>query len=150
MNNFLPGTNFGLPDSVLVHPWANIVGRIECGEHCRIDAFVTITGNVKLGSRVHIGTGASLFGGGTITIGDDTGISPGVTMFTTSDGNPQVEHETTNAPITIGNSCLVGTNTVIMPGAVVEDHSKIGALSLVKGRCEAGLYVGIPVRRLAR
>lgn len=121
------------------------------GENARIDAYVTITGDVSLGKDIHIGTGCCIFGGGGVSIGDGTGISPGVKMFTSSDGNPQVPHESTNAPITIGKNCLIGTNSVIMPGAVIGDGAKIGALSLVKGVVPAGaLYGGVPAKPLRK
>lgn len=55
--------------------------------------------------------------------------------------------------VSIGNNCLIGAETLILPGAVVEDDVIIGIKSLVlknqvlkKGKT----YVGVPARELKR
>ena len=149
---------YGLPTSTLVHKFANIATTsLKCGKNCRIDAFVTITGDVTLGNRVHIGTGACLFGTHGITIGDGASISPGAKIFSASEdvtsdlvSNPQVENRyTLNGAVDIGRLAVIGANSVVLPGAFISDESVVGALSLVKGGQWIGhrdIVVGVPSR----
>jgi hypothetical protein len=56
----------------------------------------------------------------------------------------------TSAPVTIGEYCFVGTNCVLLGGAVLPDRCVLGAKSLLnKAFTEAGyLYGGVPARAL--
>lgn len=158
---FVRGDTFGLHKSVLVHHSANIVGDFDCGENCRIDGNVTITGNVRLGRNVHIATGARLFGGSVITIGDHSGIGPGCTLLTAMDdpnadelalhAGSELERATFEGPILIGKYSIFGAHCVILPRAIIRDEVIVGALSLVSAgeTLMAGrVYAGIPVREL--
>ena len=139
MTDFLSGTKFGLPESTLVHRWANITSTLVCGEHCRIDAFVTITGDVTLGDRVHIGAGAALFGTAGIKIMDGTSISPGAKIFSASEdvhsvrvSNPQVlERATVYGAVRVGKCSVVGANAVVLPGVIVGHGAVVAALTVV-------------------
>jgi len=134
----------------------NIVGELVEGENCRIDPFVTITGKVRIGNNVHIGVGACIFGGEGVTIGNDCSISPGAKIFTaTFDAdtgymaNPQLaEKSYSSGPVVIGNRCIVGANSVVLPGVTLADDVLIGAQSLVKCGLESGMYAGSPVRAI--
>lgn len=135
---------------------ANIVGELVCGENCRIDPFVTITGKVKIGNNVHIGVGACIFGSEGVEIGDDCSISPGAKLFTGSfdnetgyRANPQVaDKRYCKGPIKIGNRCIVGANSVVLPNVELSDDVLIGAVSLVKKSLYKGTYAGAPVKKL--
>ena len=138
-NDFLSGIWFGLPESTLVHKLANIPGLVSCGEHCRIDAFVTITGNVTLGDRVHISTGAGLFGTEGIKIMSGTSISPGAKIFSASEdvhsplvSNPQaVQRSAVRGAVRIGQCSVVGANAVVLPGVIIGHGSVVAALTVV-------------------
>ena len=161
---YLSGAEFGWPESVRVHRLANIAGQCEVGEHTRIDAFVTITGRVRIGKNAHLGTGCCLFGGaGTvfddagIVLGDGVGISPGAKLFTgTTDLDSglisvagDIERAAYESPIVIDRFTMIGANAVVMPGVKIGKCCQIGALSLVtKSLDEYGIYAGIPVKRL--
>lgn len=142
----------------LVHKLANIVGNVEIGQCSRIDAFVTITGNVRLGKKVHISTGACIFGGEGVEIGDYSGLSPGVKVFTSTEDlsgdsfmHPTSEKNRTpqSSPVFIGKHCTIGANSVVLPGSYLHDGSCVGALSLVKGTLFGwAVYAGIPVKKL--
>lgn len=140
----------------MINKLANIVGELEMGENCRIDAFVTITGKVKLGNNVHIGVGVCIFGTHGVEIGDDCSISPGAKIFTSTYdsttgylANPQLENmESVDGFVKIGNRCIVGANTVVLPNVVIDDDVLIGCQSLVKTNLSKGLNVGIPVRQI--
>ena len=139
VSDYLPGTDFGLPASTLVHRWANIAGTLTCGEHCRIDAFVTITGTVGLGDRVHIGAGAALFGTAGIKIGSGTSISPGAKVFSASEdvhsvrvSNPQaLDRATVSGAVRVGKCSVIGANAVVLPGVIVGHGSVVAALTVV-------------------
>lgn len=139
-----------------IHHLANLAGDIEIGEGSRIDAFVTITGKVKLGRCVHISTGACIFGGAGVEIGDHSGISPGVKVFTATEdvSGEWLMHPTAPAElrrveskaIKIGRHCAVGANSVLLPGADLPDGVVVGALSLVKTPLRGwSVYAGVPV-----
>lgn len=133
----------------------NIIGKLEQGENCRIDPFVTITGKVRIGKNVHIGVGACIFGSEGVEIGDDCSISPGAKIFTCSYdaetghlANPQLsEKQYKKGPVKIGNRCIVGANAVVLPNVELGDDVLIGALSLIKDDVPANrLAVGIPAK----
>lgn len=140
----------------MISPLANVIADLECGENCRIDPFVTITGKVRLGNNVHIGVGACIFGSEGVYIGNDCSISPGAKLFTgTFDdetgykANPQLsEKEYKKGSIRIGDRCIVGANSVVLPNVVLDDDVLIGALSLVKKSLSKGLYAGITAKEL--
>ncbi len=63
--------------------------------------------------------------------------------------NLQVNRQT-SAPISIGDYCFIGTNSVLLGGSAVPDYSVVGAKSLVnKAFSETHqLYGGVPARPL--
>lgn len=143
----------------LVHRLANVAGHIKVGMGTRIDAFVTITGDVEIGKYTHIGTGCSLFGGAGISIGDYVGMSPGVQVFTGTEDvsgdwvtNPTVPPSLRSPKvrsIVISDHCFIGTNSVLLPGADMPEGSGLGALSLCKDRLLSwGIYGGAPCKLL--
>jgi galactoside O-acetyltransferase len=137
--------------------------RIHIGNMVRIDAFTTLIGaeTVVVGDHVHIGSSVTINAAAPVTIGDYAGISAGVRLFTTDDDysggaltGPTVSSELTNIrtePVALGQHCVVGANSVILPGVVLEEGVVVGALSLVKDRLEAwGIYAGVPARMIRR
>jgi acetyltransferase-like isoleucine patch superfamily enzyme len=140
----------------MINKLANVVGDLEIGENCRIDAFVTITGKVRLGNNVHIGVGACIFGSYGVEIGNDCSISPGAKIFTSTFdamtghlANPQLENmESVDGPVSIGDRCIVGANSIVLPNVEIGDDVLIGCQSLVKSSLSKGLYVDVPVRQI--
>jgi len=142
----------------LVHRLANLVGDdIRLGAGTRVDAFVTITGRVTIGRMVHISTGVSILGGAGCEIGDFSGLSPGVRLFTATEdvSGDWIMHPTApahvrrarSAFVSIGRHCTVGANSVLLPGAFLPDGAVVGALSLVKGPLmEWSINAGVPAR----
>ena len=141
----------------LVHRLANIAGDVELGEGTRVDAFVTMTGRVRIGRRCHISTGACVFGGEGVEIGDYSGLSVGAKVFTSTEdlGGEWLLHPTVPAayrraiaaPLSIGRHCSVGAGSVLLPGARMPDGACVGALSLVKTELpEWSISAGVPAR----
>ena len=149
---------------IMIHRQANIVcpENLSLGDHVRIDGFTTLlaTGEIEIGSHVHISTLCFLAGGAGIQMGDFSGLSHGVKVFSTSDDysgrsltNPTVpaRFKTTQArKVLIGPHSIVGANSVLLPGATLPEGVAVGALALVRGTCKPwSIYAGAPAR-LAR
>lgn len=141
----------------MISPLANIVGDLKCGENCRIDPFVTITGKVVLGNNVHLGAGVCIFGGFGVEVGDDTSLSPGSKVFTSSYdastghlANPQLKNKVySSGPVFIGKRSILGANSVVLPNVKIPDDVLIGAQSLVtKDLTKNSIYAGSPVRKI--
>lgn len=137
-------------------------GNISLGSNVRIDDFCVLSagqGGIVVGSYVHIAVYSSMIGNGKIHLGNFCNISSRVSIYSSSDDfsgewmtNPTVPQNLTgvqHAGVLIGHHVVVGSGSVVLPGVTVKDGVAVGALSLVKKRCEAfGIYAGVPVRRI--
>lgn len=138
------------------------VTRITLGNNIRIDDFCVISagaGGITIGNHVHIAVGASLIGGGKITLCDFVGISSRASIYSSNDDysgaamtGPTLPGEFTNvrhADVFMGKHVIVGSGSVILPGVTLQEGVAVGALSLVYKNCEAfGIYAGNPARRI--
>lgn len=138
------------------------IGRIVLGDHVRIDDFCIVSagvGGVEFGCNIHLGAYSAIIGGGRVVLEDFANISSRVTIYSSNDDysgatltGPMVPAEFTNIrrePVRIGRHVIIGSGSVLLPGIDVGDGVAIGALSLVKGDCEAfGVYAGTPARRV--
>lgn len=134
--------------------------RIAIGENSRIDDFCVLSagsGGIEIGAHVHLGVMVSLIGRGKIQIGDLSTLSGRVSVYSSSDDysgshmtNPTVPVHLTcvdHSDVVIGQHVIVGTASVLLPGAIVEDGVAVGAMSLVKGRLSANsIYAGVPAK----
>ncbi len=146
-------------DGALVHRLANIVGDVALGKGSRVDAFVTLTGKVRIGRCSHIATGACIFGGEGFEMGDFCGLSPGAKIFTATEDlsgewlmcptSPAHLRRVRASKIKVGNHCTIGANSILLPGAGLEDGACVGSLSLVKTQLQGwAIYAGVPVKLL--
>jgi galactoside O-acetyltransferase len=148
-------------ENVLVHESAVLVGveRIRFGSNVRVDPFCVISAGemMSIGSHVHIAAHVLLSGGGGITLHDFSGISHGAKLLSASDDfsagvltGPTVPDDLRNVrtePIVIGRHAVVGANSVVLPGAHLEEGATVGALSLARGTLEAWkVHAGVPAR----
>lgn len=139
---------------VRVSRYARIVGKpvnLHLGDRVRIDDFVQIVlvpGRVvRLENDVHIGNHSSLHGGAGITIEERTHLSAGVRVFSTSDSFIQLGAPPISGFIRIAADCIVGANSVLLPGASMEWGAVLGANSGAKNVLGAWkVYAGSPVR----
>jgi galactoside O-acetyltransferase len=150
---------------VRIHVSALIFGaeHVEIGDHVRIDAHVVITagpGVVRLGDYVHLGVGSQIFGTAGVELAEFSGLSPRVSVFSTSDDysggaltNPTVPEElrdVSSAPVRLGRHAIVGAGSVVLPGADVGEGAAVGALSLVtRAVAPYTIVAGTPARRVA-
>ncbi|MDT8318410.1 MAG: DapH/DapD/GlmU-related protein [bacterium] len=137
--------------------YTKIIGlkNIEFGQNIIIDDFVLIyaTNRMKIGSHVHIASFTSITGGSEFIMDDFSGISQGCRILTGSEdfkgwgfGNPTIPEKYRNTKrekVTIGKFCLVGANSVVLPGVSISEGAVVGAGSVVSKDLEAwGIYVG--------
>ena len=133
---------------------------IELGDNVRIDDFCAISGRIVFGNFVHITVFCLLAGGPEgIFFGDFTTLAYRCTVFTRSDdytgltlANSTVPEkyrfETISLPVYIKKHAIVGANSVVFPGAHIEEGVSIGACSLVTKATEPwGIYFGVPAER---
>lgn len=135
--------------------------NVEIGDNVIIDDFVLIIAKKKIiiGSNVHIASFVSITGNEELIIGDFTGLSTGCKVLTSTDdfsgpylSNPTVPDEyknVTSKPIIMKKFALIGANTIILPGSIIEEGVSIGANSLVNCVTEPySVYVGSPIRKV--
>lgn len=134
--------------------------RLRIGSHVRIDAFTVLSageGGIEIGEHVHIGAHGYLAGAGRISLGDFSGLSGRVSVYSSSDDysgealtNPTVPAEltdVTSAPVEIGRHAIVGAGSVLLPGVTLGEGAGVGAMSLVRRDVEPFTMVaGSPAR----
>ncbi len=129
--------------------------KITIGDNVRVDDFCILSGNITLGSHIHISAYVALYGAKGIVMGDFSGISPKSVVYSASDdfsGNyliGPIHHErftnVTGGIVRIGKYVQIGSNCVIFPNLEIKEGAVIGACSLVRGDIEEwSISYGIP------
>jgi galactoside O-acetyltransferase len=134
---------------------------LEIGDHSRIDDFCVVSGRVVLGRHVHLAVFCNLAGGSAgIAMHDFSGLAYGCHVFTQSDDysgrfmtNPTVPPELRQIEpraVVIGRHCIVGTGSIVFPGADLGEGAAVGAASVVKRAVPPWTVVaGVPARAVA-
>ena len=134
--------------------------NISIGSNVRIDGYSVLaahSGYLDIGSYIHIAGGGHLSCAGGITISDFCNLSQGVRIYSVSDDysgasltNPTIPSQylnLTKAPVQLGRHVIIGSGSVVLPGARIGEGTAIGALSLVNTSLAAwGIYAGTPTR----
>ena len=133
--------------------------RIHAGSI--IDDFTYISSGRTVGCFTHIGANGVLIGGDShISIGHFVNIAPGCRLIAASNdfsggdlAGPAIPAEYAGASITtditIGDHVLLGTNVVILPGAIIPEGVSVGACTVLSPKIELKpwtLYAGNPAR----
>lgn len=132
---------------------------ISIGDNVRIDDFCILSGNIEIGSNVHISAYVALYGALGIEIQDYSGISPKSVVYSAMDdfsGNyligpihPEGTTNVTGGLVKIEKYVQIGSNSIIFPNLTIGEGSVIGACSLVRKSVENwGVYYGIPVNKI--
>jgi len=111
-----------------------------------------VFGDVKVGTDTWIGPLVLLDGTGGLSIGSNCSISTGVQIYShdtvkwaVSGGRANYEY----APVSIGSSCYLGSQSVVAKGVTIGDHCVVGACSFVNRDLEPNtIAAGVPIRRL--
>lgn len=97
--------------------------------------------NIKLGHNVFVNRDCVFFDCGTIEIGNNVQIAPGVQIYTATDAlsNDRNGHNERNGhgdksalPVRIGNNVFIGAGVIILPGVTIEHDAIIAAGCVVK------------------
>lgn len=135
-------------------------GNIHFGSNVRVDDFCILSagqGGIFLGSHIHVAAYCCLIGKGRIEMRNFSGLSSRVSVYSSSDDysgkymtNPVIPPEFTgvdHADVFIGEHCIVGAGSVILPGSYLEVGVAVGALSVVQSRLsEFSINSGSPAR----
>ncbi len=95
--------------------------------------------NIYIGNNVEINMGCTFLDCNRITIGDSSGLGPGVQIYAVGHPIDPEERLPVNstfwrgftAPVTIGRNVWIGGGSIILPGVTIGDNSTIGAGSVV-------------------
>lgn len=149
-------------NNVLISRYARIYnpGNISIGNNVRIDDFCILSSGTEpfiLEDYIHISAGVYIYGQNGFHMKSFSNVSSGTKIFTQSDTfdgdfliGPMVPLEHRNvygSSLIIEKHVIIGTSSVILPEAVIEEGVAIGANSLVKTHCKAwSIYAGSPVK----
>lgn len=146
-------------NNVLVSRKCSIYGAkgMSIGDHVRIDDFCLLSGNIEMGSYIHIPVFVALNGGKGIKMEDFTSLSARVSVISASDdmsgdffSNPTLPEEYRNVKggqVVFEKHTFVGTGTIILPNLTIGEGVAVGAASLVDRSLDPWkLYVGVPCR----
>jgi galactoside O-acetyltransferase len=133
--------------------------KISIGNNVRIDDFCILSGDITLGSYVHIAAYCALYGAYGIVMEDYTGLSVRVTLLSASDDfsgdylvGPTMENDSTNVTggkILLKKYVTIGLGSNVMPDLTIGEGVAVGAMSLVnKDLEEWGIYAGVPAKRI--
>lgn len=129
--------------------------KISIGDNVRIDDFCILSGNITLGSHIHISAYVALYGAKGIEIGDYSGISPKSIVYSAMDDftgdyligpiHPDELTNVTGGLVRIGNFVQVGSNVIVFPNLTISEGSVVGACSLVNRDIEPwSISYGVP------
>ena len=132
--------------------------KISIGDNVRIDDFCILSGNVTIGSHIHISAYVALYGSMGIELEDYTGISPMTTVYSAMDDfggdyligpiHPEEKTHVTGGKVTIKRYSQIGTHCVVFPNITIGEGSVVGACSMVnKSLAPWGIYFGIPAQK---
>ena len=120
-------------DELLFDRWER-ARHLRFGKQASIYQNSYVYGDVSVGAHTWIGPFTLLDGSGKLSIGEYCSISAGVQIYThnsvhwaLSGGKTKYEY----APVSVGNYCYIGSQTVISEGVTIGHHSVIGACSFV-------------------
>ena len=143
-------------NNVKTFEFSKIIGveNIKFGDYVIIDDFTLIYAKKKItvGNHVHIASFSSITGGDSVSLGDFSAVSQGCRILTATDdfksygfGNSTISNtyrNITQAPIHIGKFCIIGANSVILPGVTIGEGATVGANSVVSKDLQPwGVYI---------
>ncbi|MBR6740644.1 MAG: acyltransferase [Clostridia bacterium] len=134
-----------LGDNVTISDGCTLIARgeggIELGSGVRLQERVYLdterpNGYIKVGQRVYIGTGTTLFGHVGLEIGDDCLLAQNITITPYShrfeDKNAIIYSQGGNTrKVTIGRDCYLGMSVCVLYSADIGEGSVIGSASVV-------------------
>lgn len=155
--------------TVISRPVIRISGKkyIDIGEACaigknaRIEAVckyndkyytpsIVIGSNVCINQNFHCTCASSIIIGKGTSITANCGVFDIIHPYTDIELNPRIA-DIEAIPVTIGENCLIGMNSVLLPGTTLGDHCVVGANSTLSSRYPSyTVVVGSPARIVKR
>lgn len=135
------------------------IENISVGNHVRIDDFCILSGNIQIGSFVHISAYVALYGQLGIFIRDYAGLSSHSVVFSATDDfsgdyligpmiNQQYRH-LVGGPVIINRFAQICVGCTILPNVIINEGTVVGAMSLVNKSLEGwSIHAGIPAKFL--
>lgn len=134
------------------------VEGMAIGDNVRIDDYCILSGNITLGSHIHISAYVALYGRQGILMEDYTGISPRSTIYSAMDDfsgdyligpvHPEDCINVTGGMVTIKKYSQIGANCIVFPKLTIEEGVVVGAFSMVRSNLSSwGVYYGIPATK---
>lgn len=135
--------------------------RISIGDNVRIDDFCILSGDITIGSHIHISAYVALYGSKGVVLEDYSGISPMTTVYSAMDDfggdyliGPIHPEEFTNVnggKVTIKKYAQIGTHCVVFPNLTIGEGVVVGACSMVNKSLENWwIYWGVPALKMKR
>ena len=135
--------------------------HISLGSNSRIDDFCILSGNITIGSYVHIAAYCGLWGKNGIIMEDFSGLSAQVLIYSSSDDysgnfltNPTVPLEYTGehgGPVILRKHVIIGAGSLILPDVEIGEGAAVGAMSMVSRNLQPWwIYAGIPVKQIKK
>tara|TARA_R110002110_G_scaffold65206_5_gene180093 strand:- start:37204 stop:37734 length:531 start_codon:yes stop_codon:yes gene_type:complete len=116
-----------IASTAYIDPMATVIGQVLIGKDSSVWPFVSIRGDMH---RIHIGEGTSIQDGTVIHVTHAGDFNP--EGYPTSVGDfVTVGHKVTLHGCTIGDYCIIGMDSTILDGAIIEDNVLLAAGSLV-------------------
>ncbi len=133
------------------------IEKMIIGDNVRIDDFCILSGDIILGSHIHISAYCGLYGSKGIELENYTGISPRSTVFSAMDdfsGNyligpihPDQYTHVTGGKVLFKKYSQIGAGCIVFPDVTLEEGAVVGAMSLVNKSLPAWtISAGIPVQ----
>ncbi|MDJ0785247.1 MAG: acyltransferase [Myxococcota bacterium] len=152
------GRNVRISDRASLHG----APGISLGDHVRIDDFCVLSsggGDISIGRYVHISPHCILLGGGSIVMEDFSQLSSRVTVMSGGDdihgeyphgaAIPEEYRQVHRGRVVLERYSGAAAGCTVLPDSEIGEGTIVGAMSLVRGRCEPySIYAGIPARRL--
>lgn len=148
-------------NNVLISRKCSIYGaaNITIGNNVRIDDFCILSGNITLGSHIHISAYVALYGAYGIEFEDFTGISPRSTIFSAMDDfsgeyligpiHPTDKTKISGGKVIVKKFAQIGANCTVFPNLTIEEGSVIGSMSLVnRSTSPWTINIGIPINKI--
>ncbi|MGM8227127.1 sugar O-acetyltransferase [Cellvibrio sp. ARAG 10.3] len=114
------------------------------------DFYCDYGSHIYLGENFYANHHCLMLDAADIRIGKRVKFGPGVHLYTTThpiDAAQRATGQVLAAPITIGDDCWLGGNTLVMPGVTIGEKSVVGAGSVVTRSIPAGVVaMGNPCR----
>ena len=149
-------------ENVRISRYAQIYSpeKISIGNNVRIDDFCILSGNISIGSHIHIAAYCALHAGSYgIEMEDYTGLSAHATIYAAMDDfsgdyliGPIHDDKYTNVSgglVKICKCSQVGAGGLVFPNVCIGEGAVLGAMSMAKMSLKPwGIYVGLPARRI--